>query len=75
MPLVNETNELGSTQSLQNYGRVIHTPNGEWTTRQSNIISAVTDASLVHHIVLDMSKVTFIDTVGAKVLKQVRMQL
>lgn len=76
MPLVNETNELGSTQSLDiaNRPRVIHTPNGEWqngNTKKANILNAVPEGALLHHVIIDLSKVTFIDSVGAKVLKQV----
>ena len=31
---------------------------------------AVTDGNNVHHIILDCTNVTFIDTVGAKTIKQ-----
>lgn len=75
MALVNETNEMGSQQSLENRSRIVTSPSGEWqngSTRNANILNALTSGPLLQYIIIDLSKVTFIDTVGAKILKQVR---
>ena len=65
LPLVNESNELGSTQSLENMDK-----NGLPPVQFSTTPSVVTGENSVHHIIIDCSNITFIDTVGAKILKQ-----
>ena len=67
VPLVNESNELGSTQSLDTMVKNGISP-VQWT--DPTITKAITDSNSVHHIIIDCTNVTFIDTVGAKTLKQ-----
>lgn len=74
--LVNETNEMGSNLSLDKVA------NGKmsaprWSIvgvdRKLSVAAAAVDGVLLHHLVLDLSRVCFIDSVGAKILKQVRV--
>ncbi|WAQ98886.1 S26A4-like protein [Mya arenaria] len=83
--LVNESNEMSSSLSLDKGGggeeksSAARAGRGRWTdaakgsTRQANMVTASVDGVLLHHIVLDLSRVCFIDTVGAKILRQVVM--
>ncbi|KAL4229850.1 hypothetical protein ACF0H5_010242 [Mactra antiquata] len=71
-PLVKETNELGSVQSLDykvESGAKQNQLNG--STKQINMLESITGLNALHHVILDLSKVTFIDSVGSKVLKQI----
>ena len=68
MPLVTESNELGSTVSLD-----IMEKNGmstQWSESTITPPPVVTDGVNVRHIIIDCSHITFIDTVGAKIIKQ-----
>ena len=68
MPLVTESNELGSTVSLDFMEK-----NGiptQWSESTITPPPVVTDGVNVHHIIIDCSQITFIDTVGAKIIKQ-----
>ncbi|XP_053400591.1 solute carrier family 26 member 6-like [Mercenaria mercenaria] len=71
MQLVTESNEMGSTPSL-NYTSDVYDQVSNWngTNRQANLLTALAEKNQLHHIVIDLSGVTFIDSVGAKVLKQ-----
>lgn len=64
---MNETNELGSSQNLD-----VVEKNGisaQWTDA-TTVPPVVTDGVNVHHVIIDCSNMTFIDTVGAKIIKQ-----
>lgn len=71
MQLVTESNEMGSTPDLD-YKVDAYDQINNWngTAWKKNGLSASVTGNQLHHIVLDLSGVTFIDSVGAKVLKQ-----
>lgn len=72
MQLVTESNEMGSTPNL-NYSADVYDQVSKWngTSKQTNILAALGEGNQLQHIILDLSGVIFIDSVGAKVLKQV----
>jgi hypothetical protein len=73
MQLVTESNEMGSTPSL-NFSSDAYDQVSKWngTSKQANILTALGDGNQLQHIILDLSGVIFIDSVGAKILRQVR---
>ncbi|XP_060582816.1 prestin-like isoform X2 [Ruditapes philippinarum] len=71
MQLVTESNEMGSTPSL-NFSSDAYDQVSKWngTSKQANILTALGDGNQLQHIILDLSGVIFIDSVGAKILRQ-----
>ncbi|KAL4229849.1 hypothetical protein ACF0H5_010241 [Mactra antiquata] len=70
-PLLNMTTELGSGQ-YDNRRRKSSLSLKLWSgsATQLNILAALLEENALHHLVIDLSKVTFIDSVGSKILKQ-----
>ncbi|XP_052282079.1 sulfate anion transporter 1-like isoform X2 [Dreissena polymorpha] len=73
--VVNESKELGSILSLEKAGADTKR-NGGWlpvlngSSMQNNMVLSGSEEGALHHIVIDMAHVCFVDSVGAKVLKQ-----
>lgn len=70
LTLVHEPKELGSTLSLDYYDVVQPMPDGNTSPASPNGINGLTGPTSVRYIVLDFSRISFIDTVGAKAISQ-----
>jgi len=69
--MVGLTSSLASSMSPSGSDPTPRSSNGSVSTTENEKDNNFNNTGFIHHIVLDFSAVSFIDTVGAKVLNQV----